>query len=75
MVNIVSQSSVVKFLNKHMDKLGAAGLKTLRQINVIEGPLATVNKDTKALAALSSLHKEGRVRTTRRALRGRDELS
>jgi lipopolysaccharide export system protein LptA len=49
-----------------MDKLGAAGLKTLRQINVIEGPLATVNKDTKALAALSSLHKEGRVRTTRR---------
>lgn len=60
-VNIVSQSSVVKFLNKHMDKLGAAGLKTLRQINVIEGPLATISKDTKALAALSSLHKEGRV--------------
>jgi len=54
-INIVSQSSVVKFLSKRREVLGPPGEKTLSQLRAVQEPV-TIEKNIKTLEAFSLLH-------------------
>mmetsp|Transcript_22614 Transcript_22614/g.52680 ORF Transcript_22614/g.52680 Transcript_22614/m.52680 type:complete len:323 (-) Transcript_22614:89-1057(-) len=59
MINIITQSAMVRLLGAHQDKLGELGTKTVRELGMGTAPVITVQNSDSASHAFSEIRRKG----------------